>query len=145
MLSFIQSPIFIALLSLSLSAFAAGAVFKARGHRNRIFWSVVLLCGLLFPCRLGAALCPWLVDPRYRAYREFFKGIEVGMNRSEVFGLRDRVYPTGGERATPRLSSEEDEKLVFLMNPEGPREPNAEAIVVVFKEGRVASKRYHSD
>lgn len=87
-----------------------------------------------------------LFDARVAHFVKFFKAIEVGMPRETVMETMNRLYPAGGPRTAPKLTSDEVNRLHFRMDTEGQGEPNAEGISVLFDaEGRVERKYYSPD
>lgn len=87
-----------------------------------------------------------LFDARVAHFVRFFKAIEVGMPRETVMETMNRLYPTGGPRTAPELTSDEVNRLHFRMDTEGQGEPNAEGISVLFDaNGRVERKYYSPD
>ena len=87
---------------------------------------------------------PEVIDGRYRAYKNFYNEIEVGMKKSEVIALMDKKYPNDGDRGRPKCF-DEDGKLVIFMNPEEYTEPNCEGIILKFTNGNLHEKRYSRD
>ncbi len=90
-------------------------------------------------------LNPWLVDVRFRAYRNFYREIRIGMARSQVMALVQRHYPAGGPRWIPKVMEDTASRLGFFMNPEGSREPNCEGIFLTMADDRVAKIDYSAD
>jgi hypothetical protein len=94
---------------------------------------------------LLVALNPWLVDSRFRSYRAFYRDIEIGMTRNEVFEALERNYPADGPRKRPKILNDTAEGLGFFMDPETSREPNCEGIFLRLESGRVSAKSYSAD
>ncbi len=120
------------------------AGFRSRGWRR---WSVVLPSAavVLASANVFAALNVWVIDARFRAYRSFYRGIEAGMSREQVFGLRDTLYPRGGDRMRPTVAEDSARQLWFFMDPEDSAEPNCEGIFLSMSGGRVREKSYSPD
>lgn len=107
---------------------------------------LLLVPVLLAPAGLLAAIYnPWLVDARFRTFRQFYHDIRPGMTREDVLVAMERRYPEGGPRKRPTIMVDEPEHLGFFMNPETEREPNCEGIFLGLKGGRVTTVGYGED
>lgn len=107
-----------------------------------------LLCAAAIPGAFyllrALAMKPELVDGRYRSFKKFYRRIEIGMNREEVFRIQGICYPANGSRQAPQMAAGLHD-VWFTLNPEGQREPNCEMFGVRFDQGKVASKSYSRD
>jgi hypothetical protein len=109
---------------------------------------LMLVLAVLFIAPAGyvfLAFHPELVDGRFRTYKAFYRDIDVGMTREQVFSAMERRYPKDGPRKRPKVMSDEFDDLGFFMNPESSREPNCEGIFLKLEAGRVVSKDYSPD
>lgn len=94
---------------------------------------------------LIVALNPWITDARYRAYRAFYRDVEVGMSKTDVQKLLAEHYPTNGARGYPQTVYDDATQLGYFMNPEHSREPNCEGIFLSLSNSIVVSKKYSAD
>lgn len=120
-------------------------LLRLKGGGARIALSLLFLLLMVPPLYVFAALNPWLVDARFRTYRVFYRGIEIGMTRTEVLAALDRHYPTNGPRLRPQVMRDSTDDLGFFMNPETSREPNCEGIFLRLRDGKVSGKTYSPD
>src|SRR5438309_9213392 len=108
---------------------AIGAVVvacTARSSGMRVSMIVLALVFLLPGACVFLAFHPELVDGRFRTYKAFYRDIQIGMTRDEVFVALDRRYPKSGRRQRPKVMDDTANSLGFFMNPETSREPNCE-------------------
>lgn len=107
---------------------------------------IVLAAVCLLPVMLYiVALNPWLIDGRFRTYRAFYRDIEIGMTRDQVFQILEKRYPTNGVRQRPKVLNDTVDGLGFFMNPESSTEPNCEGIFLKLLDGKVIARDYSSD
>jgi len=120
-------------------------VFRVRSLGLKV---LLVLIGMVTLAPAGlvlVAMHPEWVDARFRTYKDFYGGIQLGMTRDEVMGLQTQFYPTGGPRQKPQIIIEDDRSLTFFMHPEHSTEPNCEGIFLGFKDGKLKSKTYSPD
>jgi hypothetical protein len=91
------------------------------------------------------AFHPELVDGRFRTYKAFYRDIQIGMTREQVYSALERRYPKDGPRQRPKVLNDTPEGLGFFMNPETSREPNCEGIFLTLEGGRVTKKQHSPD
>jgi hypothetical protein len=132
-------------LGLLLALGALFAAWRVRSVLAKVALVMVALVGAAPSAWLLLAHHPELIDARYRAYKAFYRDIELGMTRDEVFALLERHYPESGERGRPRTLPEQPDEIVLFMDPEESREPTVEGILLDLEDGRVARKRYSPD
>ena len=108
---------------------------------------VLIAITTLAPAELVVlTLYPEWVDARFRSYKAFYAGIQLGMTREDVMVVQAKVYPEGGPRQKPRIIVDEVESLTFFMNAEVPDSSvDCEGILLAFKEGKVIAKTYSPD
>jgi hypothetical protein len=128
--------------------FSLAAIVGALFVRSNVVKSVMILLAVV--CMLPGvymflAANPGLVDARFRAYHAFYRDIEIGMTRAEVFANLEKHYPTNGPRLRPKLLDDTAEGVGFFMNPEDAIEPNCEGIFLTFERGRLTHKTYSAD
>ena len=87
---------------------------------------------------------PEVIDARFRAYKSFYKDIQIGMTHDDVMLVLRKHYPDTGPRLRPELTASTT-NFWFVMNPEKFQEPNCEGILLHLNEGRVISKKYMPD
>ncbi|HKP35529.1 MAG TPA: hypothetical protein VJT71_01630 [Pyrinomonadaceae bacterium] len=129
---------------------AAGlpAIVIACRAKSGVLIGLMVLLALVFMAPAGyliLALNPALIDGRFRAYKQFYKDIEVGVTREQVLAAMDRRYPATGPRKRPKIMDNTPNRLGFFMNPEASREPNCEGIFLTLEGGRVSKKVYSPD
>jgi hypothetical protein len=111
--------------------------------------AVIIVVSLMVLLPTGYVLCqifaPELVDVRFRAYSNFYRDIQPGMTREDVYALMDRHYPASGGRKKPKVFEDIPPRLGFFMNPEGSSEPNCEGIFLTMEQGKVVEKDYARD
>ena len=118
--------------------------FRARDWKRPLLATTAVL--LLLPSGFfAAALNPWLTDARFRAYRSFYREIELGMTKEDVLGIMAQHYPGDGARQRPTIMEDTDERLGFFMATEQSTEPNCEGIFLAMQDGKVSSKGYSPD
>jgi hypothetical protein len=136
----------LALFGLVIAVVLLIGFFRCRG---RVLKALLVLLSLALSAPAGLILVasrPEWIDPRFRAYKDFFAAIEPGMSRAEVKALWERLYPEGGARSRPILFLENDDSLNFFMHPEpGHAGPDCEAILLKIENDRVAEKTYSPD
>jgi hypothetical protein len=137
--------ILIAAVGLLLALIAFIAACFARSGVARVSMIGLGLVFLLPAAYVFLAFHPELVDGRFRTYKAFYRDIQIGMSRDEVFGVLDRHYPKSGARQRPKVMEDEPGRLGFFMNPETSREPNCEGIFLTLDHGRVTKKDYSPD
>jgi|SRR5882724_5758057 len=128
---------------LALAVVVAACLVRSEGIKSvMVGLSVVFLipAGYVF-----LAFHPELVDGRFRTYKAFYRDIQIGMTRDEVFAALDRRYPKSGARQRPKVMDDTVESLGFFLNPETSREPNCEGIFLKLEKGRVKKKDYSPD
>jgi hypothetical protein len=124
------------------------AVIIACKARNGFTMALMLLLAVVFIAPAGyvfLAFHPQFVDGRFRTYKAFYRDIQIGMTREQVFTILDRHYPKSGPRQHPKVMDDTTNSLGFFMNPETSREPNCEGIFLKLEGGRVKSKDYSPD
>jgi hypothetical protein len=131
-------------LFLGVASFMAGGRIRGCGRRV-ILMALGLALVLPGACLLLRIFLPETVDGRFRAYAKFYRGIQTGMSRAEVFIVRERCYPKDGPRKRPKVMDDQPGSLGFFMNPEHSREPNCEGIFLKLESGRATSKVYSAD
>ena len=89
-------------------------------------------------------LNPWLLDPRFRAFRSFYYDIEDGMTRAQVIELLESHYPEDGLRGRPTFNQNTEKKIHFFMNTEN-NQHTCEGVFISFSEGHVTSRQYSCD
>ena len=138
----------IVLIALLAAVAALVAVIVAqRSRRGLVTWLMVGLA-LLFLVPAGYVFVvfhPELVDGRFRTYKAFYRDIQLGMTREQVFAALEHRYPKGGPRQRPKVMQDQPDNLGFFMNPETSPEPNCEGIFVTLEHGRVTRKEYSAD
>jgi hypothetical protein len=124
------------------------AVIVACKARSRHVFTIMLVLALVLiapAAYLFLTYYPELIDGRFRTYRGFYRDIQVGMTREQVFAAMERRYPKDGPRLRPRVMRDELASLGFFMNAERSSEPNCEGIFLKLEVGRVVSKKYSPD
>ena len=145
-MSFGIHPFVLAAVVGILLAIVAGVIlYFTRQAGTRIFMPITILVCLFPAGYLLATLHPEWVDGRFRTYKAFYRDIQVGMTRDQVFSALDRRYPKEGPRKRPKILNDTPEGLGFFMNPETSREPNCEGIFLELEAGRVTKKQYSPD
>ena len=138
-------PLAIVAIACALSVVAVLFAFRAPGAVKKLLLSVLAAVLLLPAAILFVMLHPEVIDARHRAYKAFYRGIDIGMTRQQVFALVSAHYPVAGVRARPKTLYDEPEEIVLFMNPEARGEPNCEGIILSLNDNRVTRKRYSSD
>jgi hypothetical protein len=141
----VHPVILIAAVSGLLMLIAVVVACMARSGGVRVLMIVLALVFLLPAAQVFLAFHPELVDGRYRTYKGFYRDIQIGMTRDEVFAVLDRRYPKAGARQRPKVMDDTPDSLGFFMNPETSREPNCEGIFLKLENGKVKSKDYSPD
>jgi hypothetical protein len=121
------------------------AAYFAKSRAVKGFFVVIASISLLPSALLFVLANPGIFDARFRAYKAFYKDIDVGMTRAEVLALMSQHYPTNGARLPPKVMEDTSERLGFFMNPEGSTEPNCEGIFLTLEHEIVRSKSYSPD
>ena len=144
--NFFLNPIFLVpLLTLVGAVVCIVCAVRVAKWSKRVAFLVVALVLLVPPAFVTVAVFPELVDARFRTYKRFYRDIEVGMTRAEVDQLIARHYPPNGKRGEPFVCEDFENRLSFLMDPEGDRHPNCEGIQLTMKDGKVVEKSYTPD
>lgn len=136
----------LAILGIVVSVIMLITVFRVRRWGLKVL--LVLIAGLtLAPSGLIlVSVNPEWVDARFRSYKDFYEGIQLGMTREEVMALQMQLYPAEGPRRPPHIMVDEIESLSFFMDPEDPESSvNCEAILLALKDGKVVAKTYSPD
>lgn len=143
----LSNPIFILLavaVALAIPVFIATRIARDRSSRIALV-AIGVLC-IAAPGYLIVRLyAPHLVDARYRAYREFYDDLEIGMTREQVLAALENHYPTDGPRQRPKPVGHTEDRMGFFMNPEHSHDPNCEGIFLDFSGGQMTRKRYSPD
>lgn len=137
--------VFVAAVGAVLSLIAIVIACMARSDALKgtmIFLALVFLVPAAY---MLLASRPEVIDGRFKTYKEFYRDIQIGMTKEEVFAALDRRYPKAGPRQRPKMIDETPESLGFFMNPETSREPNCEGIFLTLEKGRVVRKDYSRD
>jgi hypothetical protein len=133
---------------------AAGAILAlvavviarlARSGGVKALMAVLTVVFLLPAGYVFLAFHPELVDGRFRTYEAFYRDIQIGMTREQVYSALEHHYPKGGPRQPPKILNDTPEGLGFFMNPETSAEPNCEGIFLTLQAGRVTQKVYSRD
>jgi hypothetical protein len=145
MISALHPFMLIVIAATILALISIAIAFIARNPAVKV---AMIVLALLFVAPAGylfLALNPELVDGRFRTYKAFYKDIQVGMTREQVYSLLDRFYPKDGPRKRPKISSDSAEQLGFFMDPEKSSEPNCEGIFLTLENERITKKVYSAD
>jgi hypothetical protein len=138
--------ILIAVIGGLLSLIALSAAFLTRSGRVKAVTCILAFIFILPAGYVFLGFYPELIDARFRTYKAFYRDINVGMTRAEVFALIDRHYPKSSSRQRPKILNDDSQGLGFFMNPEGSLEPNCEGIFLSLDAGgRVTEKKYSPD
>lgn len=124
------------------------AVIIACRARSGVVTLMMLALALVFiapATYVFLAFHPELVDGRFRTYKAFYREIQVGMTREQVYSALERRYPRDGPRQPPKVLNDTPDGLGFFMNPETSREPNCEGIFLTLERNRVTKKQYSPD
>lgn len=140
-------PIFVlAVLGVVASLILLITVFRVRRAGLKVLLVLIAVVTLAPAALVLLTVYPEWVDARFRSYKAFYAGIQLGMTREEVMALQAKVYPEGGPRQKPRIIVDEVESLTFFMNAEVPDSwINCEGIFLGFEDGKVVSKIYSPD
>jgi hypothetical protein len=137
------------ILIAAVSALAAlVTIVIAYRAKSGLITAMMLALALVFIAPTGFVLVafkPELIDGRFRAYKRFYRDIQVGMTREQVFEVMEERYPTNGLRKRPLLIQDTPQGLGFFMNPETSSEPNCEGIFITLEAGRVSNLSYSAD
>jgi hypothetical protein len=128
-----------------LALVAGAAAGRARSGRGRALMVVLGMVFLLPAAGMCLAFHPEFSDGRFWTYKAFYRDIQTGMTRDEVFAALDRRYPKLGARQPPMVMGDQPMSLSFFMNPETSSEPNCEGIFLTLDKGRVTRKVYSPD
>lgn len=137
----VLAAIFGVILTLIIVVFA----IRSRSSATRMLLALLAVILLVPAGIVVVGLNPWLVDARFRAYRGFYRDIEIGMTREQVMEIVQRHYPTGGPRGIPKVMEASVTSLGFFMDPESSREPNCEGIFLTMTGDRVTKIDYSAD
>jgi hypothetical protein len=144
-MSALMHPLAAVTIACALSAVAVVIAFRVQSIVKKMLLSV-LAAVLFFPAALLLVMLhPELIDARHRAYKAFYRDIDIGMTRQQVFALASAHYPAAGLRMRPRTLYDKPEEIVFFMDPEARGEPNCEGILLTLSDNRVTQKRYSAD
>ena len=143
--SLFHSLPWIAACGLLAAALALVCAFRVKGGLVRLTLLALVLLGFAPTGLVVAAMHPELWDARYRAYKAFYRDIELGMSREQVLALMEQHYPATGPRRLPKLWEDTPTELDFFMSAEGQNEPNCEGILLTLENGRVCRRRYSAD
>jgi hypothetical protein len=119
--------------------------WRSQSLSARLVFTFLMLCFLVPTGVLTAGMNPWMLDARYRTYREFYWSIRREMTREEVMTLMSKLYPPGDERKSPITIENSAYRLSFHMDPEGKAEPRNETILIRMDDGRVTGVDYIPD
>lgn len=136
-------PLFTVLLVVALGS--AYLVFRASNRVSRRLAILITLSCALMAAFLFLFLHEELIDSRVRAYKIFYRSVQVGMSREQVQSELDRCYPLAGTRKRPRVVYDDPATLTFHMDTEGKGEPDAEIISLGFELDHVVRKDYYQD
>jgi hypothetical protein len=139
-------PIFVlAVLGLVASVIMLITVTRVRSMGLKVVLVLISFVTLAPAALVLVSMYPEWVDARYRSYKGFYEGLQLGMTHAEVMDLQAKLYPEGGPRQKPQIIMEDEKNLTFFMHPEHSTEPNCEGIFLVFENGRLKSKSYSPD
>jgi hypothetical protein len=139
-------PIFVlAVLGLVASVIMLITVTRVRSMGLKVVLVLISFVTLAPAALVLVSMYPEWVDARYRSYKGFYEGLQLGMTHAEVMDLQAKLYPEGGPRQKPQIIMEDEKNLTFFMHPEHSTEPNCEGIFLVFENGRLKSKTYSPD
>ena len=134
-------PIFVlAVLGLVASVIMLVTVTRVRSMGLKVVLVLISFVTLAPAALVIVSMYPEWVDARYRSYKGFYAGLQLGMTRAEVMDLQAKIYPEGGPRQKPRIFMEDEKTLTFFMHPEDAAQPDCEGILLVFENGRLKSK-----
>lgn len=119
--------------------------WRSRSLSARLIFTFLMLCLLIPTGMLTVGMNSWLLDARYRTYREFYWSIRHDMTREEVMAVMKGFYPPGEERKSPITVDNSASQLSFHMDPEDKAEPRNETILVRLEAGRVTGVDYIPD
>lgn len=135
----------VAALGVAASIILLVTVFKVRSRGLKVMLALMAVLTLAPLGLVVLTLYPEWLDARIRSYKAFYNDIQLGMTREEVLAVQAGVYPDSSPRMKPRVIVDEADHLTFFMHPETAAEPDCEAIILAFKEGKVTSKTYSPD
>jgi len=139
-------PIFVlAVLGLVASVIMLITVTRVRSMGLKVVLVLISFATLAPAALVLVSMYPEWVDARFRSYKGFYEGLQLGMTHGEVMDLQAKLYPEGGPRQKPQIIMEDEKNLTFFMHPEHSAEPNCEGIFLVFENGRLKSKTYSPD
>lgn len=119
--------------------------FIAKNAQNwfpRLFFSLATLVVVVPTVIIIAGQNPWVIEPRYRAYKQFYWSIGRAMTRENVMEELDKRYADGSGRLRPTIVQDSDDRLCFHMNLEGGGGIEGEEILLKMEAGRVVGKEY---
>lgn len=119
--------------------------WRSQSLSARLILTFLMLCFLVPTGVLTVGMNPWILDARYRTYREFFWSIRREMTREEVMAVMNSFYPPGEARKRPTTVSDSAYQLSFRMDPEGKTEPRNETILLRMDNGQVTGADYIPD
>jgi hypothetical protein len=123
-------------------------IVLASRAKSRAGVALLVLLALVFSAPGGflfVAFHPEWVDARFRTYKRFYRDIQIGMTREQVFAAMENRYPQSSPRKRPTIMNDTPEGLGFFMNPETSREPNCEGIFLTFEAGSITKIVYSAD
>lgn len=135
----------IIIVGLVASLITARFAWQSRSAISRLFLITITLCFLVPTGIVINGMNPWLLDARYRTYREFYWSLRKNMSRTEVMAVMNEFYPPGEARSAPTMVEDTASRLGFYMHPEKKSEPTQEAIFLEMEEGRVTRTQYIPD
>jgi len=135
----------LAVLGLVASVIMLITVTRVRSMGLKVVLVLISFATLAPAALVLVSMYPEWVDARFRSYKGFYEGLQLGMTHGEVMDLQAKLYPEGGPRQKPQIIMEDEKNLTFFMHPEHSAEPNCEGIFLVFENGRLKSKTYSPD
>lgn len=142
----IHPIIVLAMLGIVASLILAFTVFRVRRIGLKVLLVLIAILTLAPAGLVVVTMYPEWVDARFRCYKAFYDGIQLGMTRDEVMAVQAKLYPDNGARQKPRIIIDEVESLTFFMHPEvSDSSVNCEGILLELKDGKVVSKVYSPD
>ncbi|MDZ4401502.1 hypothetical protein [Prosthecobacter sp.] len=144
--SSIHPIVVLAVLGIVASLILMVTVFHVRRAGLKVLLVLIAVLTLAPAGLVVLTMYPEWVDARFRSYKAFYDGIQLGMTRDEVLTVQAKLYPDSGPRQKPRIIVDEVESLTFFMHPEvSDSSVNCEGILLHLKEGKVVSKVYSPD
>ncbi|MFN0077622.1 MAG: hypothetical protein ACKVY0_14220 [Prosthecobacter sp.] len=142
----IHPIVVLSILGIVASLILLVTVFRVRRVGLKVLLVLIAVVTLAPAALVVLTMYPEWVDARFRSYKAFYAGIQLGMTREDVMAVQAQHYPEGGPRQRPLIMVDEAESLTFFMHAEVPDSwINCEGILLGFKDGKVASKTYSPD